>query len=240
MGHSAQACALSGLSIGENEECYVVILTRDLAFQSRYNEAGCKMVRPPIRGVFDEHNGVVLAEDVDLSSFKMAAGATWRLKLPEAGHEEGVALINARVFDMLGDLEGRFQGQDTVGGGAAACVEAMRDIIAEARSRGDFSMEDRGTRALARICIKVDGWGAWSDGVEEIEQKVANGEDAEDILKLYERAITLQYAQVALRKIIVPGIVGPQDAVDTALRKFHEVVGEELDRKAEPEARPVP
>lgn len=240
MGHSAQACALSGLSIGENEECYVVILKRSLQFQSSYNEAGCKMVRPPIRGVFDEQGGVVLTEDVNLSSFKRATGATWRLKLPEAGHEEGVALINARVFDMLGDLEGRFQGQDTVGGGAAACVEAMRDIIFEARSKEDRSMEERGGRAMALICMKVDGWKSWPDGVEEIEQRVANGEDAEDILKLYERAITLQYAQVALRKIIVPGIVGPQDAVDTALRQFHEVVGEELDRKAEPEVHRAP
>jgi hypothetical protein len=241
MGHSAQACALSGLSIGEGEECYAVILTRNLAFQSRLQEAGCEIVRPPIRGIFDEYGGFKLTEDVNLSTFNRASGDTWRWKLPEAGHSEGVAFINARVFDRLGELEGRYQGQDTVGAGAASCVEAMREIISEARSKKEGrALASQGMRAMLSICRDVDNWQSWSDGVEEVEKKVTDGEDAEDILKFYERAITLQFAQVALRKIIVPGIVGPQDAVDTALRQFHEVVGGELERKADLDKLPSP
>ena len=241
MGHSAQACALSGLSIGENEECYALILRRDLAFQSRTKDAGCEMVRPPIRGIFDDENGgVELAEDVNLPSYQKSAGSTWRLKFIEAHHNEGVALINARVFEMLGDLEGWFQGKETVGAGAAACVDAMRDVIASSRAKEDLSMDLRGTRTMALISRDIWAWQVWPDGLQAIEEKVANGEDAEEILKFYERAITLQYAQVALRKIIVPGIVGPQDATDAALRQFHGVVSEELDRKAELDRMPSP
>lgn len=241
MGSSSGSCALSGLSLGEGDECYALLLSTEYVPRGFGDDSIFSFALPPMRGTYDGYGGIALTESVRLSNLSLDAGDNWPEEPIDSTSGTGVALISARVFEVLPALTGDYGNHGTIGAKTKAEFDCVRSNIAQARSFEPSGVEDfstqemRAMKAMHRLGQFIDVK-AWPAGPTEIGDRIEAESDVEDILELYARCIVLHRAQVALRKLIVPGITGAQWPDDDALRQFHEVVGGELDRRASVDA----
>lgn len=228
MGCWSESCALSGLEIQMGEEnVYVALLAK-----SKYGEAMYDIVVPPVKGTYDDYGGIDLEEDCFLLGLKK--GDNWR---PMEDDEDGNApkgepvYISGAVFDFLPNLLREFYYH------GATLEEAYEYHLSEVRekieeSRKTFEMladasENEDSRNQFRS-IQVSMAFGLSNSVLPSASKLyqdLNGGDDSEFFKFYKRAFMLQCAQMELRKLVVPGVRGPQHCGEVALNQFYGLVG---------------
>lgn len=221
MGCWSESCALSGLEIMMGEEdVYVALMT-----PSKYGKNEWDIVVPPVKGTYDDYGGIDLTEDVPY--YNLVKGDNWRPR--EDGRGQPV-YFNGAVFDSLASLEREFAYNGRTIGEAFAYH--VSELMEDAKEVDDLVQELGSEVAKALADIKMSRVFR-NDGPLEDAVHLFRNVPREEFIKLYKRAFILSCAQRELRKLVVPGVSGPQHNGETALKQFYTTVNNILDERIE-------
>lgn len=225
MGSSSESCALSGLEIRDGDEAILVLL-----YPKPLEIDGFKLTAPPMRGIYSGYGSLVLAEDARGLNGKMhRAGDDLT---PPNGSACAPAWLHARIYDGLAELPHPERpatlGEwfDNHAGKIRAAVDVEPDGPLVDVPLGKEPDENlRMTRSDFRTAIDLQRT-VMHDGIGylmsyDLFHARRSGVSAfASMLEDYRKGWILKAAEIALRKRIVPGIVGPQDGGLETSRAF--------------------
>lgn len=256
MGCWSEACALSGIEITDGLEVYVALVVPS----DGYNNSGqWDLSMPPIKGKYDDYGGLDLLED---TPYGPKNGENWRPEneIQGAKPKDGLPIyIDAELFESLENLPREFPYFGTHINGKYEMIKGVKTI---GQARDLFLKDVRA--AIAKSIEKKNKWDSlkgkpdvdrsilYNQPIHELlgypesgsilvgashylTERIEQGQtDFEEFLKFFGRAYVLFSAQFELRKLVAPGIRGPQQGGDPALIQFTKEVlrlSEERKRK---------
>lgn len=226
MGCWSESCALSGLEIMLGESGVYVAMLKP----SKYGD-GMEISIPPVKGKYDDYGGIDLEEDCPL--LELVTGENWRPREDEFLKFGRPVYINGAVFESLPQLKKEMNWRGaTIAEGYQHHKDELEKQVKENMELLSEFMDDPAVTAYRDL--KMSMLFGSANSVWPLARTLYKaGEDNSYFYKMHERAYVLQLAQHELRKLVVPGVGGPQHSGEVALRQFYTTVSDILDARIE-------
>ena len=238
VGSWSESCALSGMEISEQDDCYVVLMR-----PHPYTHHQWVIAVPPIKGRYDDYGSIqVLDPESYRALFKVPEHWTPRDGLQHEEEEEeekehAALWIHATAMDTLSDLVRDYSEtkNGTVNDDFVSHLRSAEKKVSEAMEKRARMASLEVDPVLAKLLNKV-----WRDELEQVyredgvfpdmfnfvDQAIRHGRDLDDLNEAYRRCFVLVVGASELRKALHPSNyrIGPQHGGEKALLQFYEKV----------------
>lgn len=239
MGSWSEGCAISGMEIAEQDECYVALLT-----PHKYNYQEWSIVIPPVKGRYDDYGTIrVLDEEPYKTLFDIPDVWTPLEGLESLGDKEVLPFwIHATAFDCLSILKREDGG--TVGRDFLKHIQKAEKTVREVFKKRDerlallpLSANSSNQLALSSNQLALyeieAAFGTMHSAWEYMGERVYSEQPFDILKEAYRRCFVLDCGARELRKRLSPqnGSHGPQWGGERALFQFYKVILDATEKK---------